>query len=82
MKKQSKCDCKRSKHQINEYIVISSDRTEPMCWVLEDVDSIPYNILENESNINPSSLFKKLIIDMKNEYDAKTKEDLVSTLAK
>ena len=53
MKKQSKCDCKRSKHQINEYTLISSDRTEPMCWVLEDVDSIPYNILENESNINP-----------------------------
>ena len=81
MKKQSKCDCKRSKHQINEYTLISSDRTEPMCWVLEDVDIIPYNILENESNINPSSLFKKLIIDMKHEYDTKTKEELVSTLA-
>ena len=53
-----------------------------MYWVLEDVDSIPYNILENESNINPISFFKKLIIDMKHEYNTKTKEELISALVK
>ena len=80
MNKDASSQRKKQKNRKVEYILISSDSTEPTFWILEDAGIIDHEEEKKANSTLLSSQYYGQVIDMKGEYKRKTKEQLVMTL--
>ena len=71
---------KESKNKINEFILISSDGIDPYSWASKDIEAFQGQKKESDLKLARSQFCEDEVMDMKKEYYAKTKEELVSTL--
>ena len=71
---------KESKIKINEFILISSDGIDPYSWASNDIEAFKGQEEESDLKLARSKFWEQKVMDMKKEYYAKTKEEVVSSL--